>query len=99
MELRARFRGILGAAVLPQIREPYWTTTMCCLDTAPEPLSQAGLQSNQRDYAPAPHVINGSEGASSQGVAGENPRAGCCVYRDDSRNKHRELDQHGRPFV
>ena len=32
-------------------------------------------------------------------VAGENPRAGCCVYRDNSRNKHRELDDHGRPFV
>ena len=33
------------------------------------------------------------------GVAGENPRAGCCVYRDERRNKHGELDHHGRPFV
>jgi hypothetical protein len=34
---------------------------MCCLCTASQHLSQAGLQSNQRDSAPAFHVINGSE--------------------------------------
>src|SRR3984893_12629093 len=41
----------------PSIGEPCWTTTMCCLRTASQPLSQAGLQSHQRDSAPAFHVI------------------------------------------
>jgi predicted RecA/RadA family phage recombinase len=33
---------------------------MCCLHTASHHLSQAGLQSNQRDYAPALHVTTGA---------------------------------------
>ena len=44
----------------PSIREPCWTTTMCCLRTASHHLSQAGLQSNQRDSAPAFHVSTGA---------------------------------------
>ena len=33
----------------PSIGEPCWTTTTCCRRTASHHLSQAGLQSNQRD--------------------------------------------------